>query len=826
MPAYLEESRGELPCNELPRIIWILVCFHLPPKKWRCFCPVLTYPAFVGCVRSSVDRFKKEWLDDQQEEAVKSAPTPPTFIVAGPGSGKTTVLSLRVIKLILVDGFAPQSVVATTFTRKAAAELRSRILAWGYSTVAEARKRAANDGNEELLKWLEGIDVNAITTGTLDSIAEEVLRDSRLPGEIVPTPIEGFPARAVMQSVLFTDGRFRQDALKNFVSQLHGRPYSNFGQLVGDLISLADRIRHDDVDVKKWASRGKGQNAICEAVKAYLVALQDNFQADFGRLETGLLERIVGGTLSNFSDSLQAVLVDEFQDTNYLQEQIYYALCRRSNASLTVVGDDDQSIFRFRGATVEIFADFPTRIATELGNKWRPETFWLSRNYRSTKTVVQFCGAFSECDRDFQSARVRSKPSLKACSQHANLPDANLPVLGVFRDTREVLARDLSSLIWDVFKGAGRTIRTKERKFEIKREAGGDFADAVFLAPSVREFAGERERLPLLLRRELAVRRVSVFNPRGRDLSEIMSIQQLLGLALECIDPKAAVQATIGTMARDSVNGLNAWRAAALKFIASDPRPGGLSSFVRAWQARKAGGNFKEWPREWPLLELIFTLVTWFPQLQTEPEGQVYLEAIARTVSQSGQTSRFGGNVLWGTQFDERCIHGLIRRVFESIASGIVDVDEDIMPHVPRHYFSMMTIHQAKGLEFPFVVVDVGSDSHHNWKQREMRYPSKGNNTHAIEDELSRVCPVGAARLKRPGVQRAWDDTRRLFFVAYSRPEYVLILAGLNSQLDRGHLPPLSAVATGDLSSGDRKMLFVPSKNWEATLGSNAVALL
>jgi ATP-dependent DNA helicase UvrD/PcrA len=80
-------------------------------------------------------RLASNWLNQEQDNAVQAAPQPPTFIVAGPGPGKSTALALRVIKLIFVDNIAPFCIMATTRIRKAGADLKSRIRAWGYTTL-------------------------------------------------------------------------------------------------------------------------------------------------------------------------------------------------------------------------------------------------------------------------------------------------------------------------------------------------------------------------------------------------------------------------------------------------------------------------------------------------------------------------------------------------------------------------------------------------------------------------------------------------------------------------------------------------------------------
>ena len=94
---------------------------------------------------------------------------------------------------------------------------------------------------------------------------------------------------------------------------------------------------------------------------------------------------------------------------------------------------------------------------------------------------------------------------------------------------------------------------------DITRAQGGDFGDSVLLAPKVGETSGGgRVRLPLLLRNNLEAAGVRVFNPRGRDLGDIPTVQQLLGVVLECIDPNAAQQDAIQSMSP----GILAWPSA------------------------------------------------------------------------------------------------------------------------------------------------------------------------------------------------------------------------------------------------------------------------
>ena len=92
-------------------------------------------------------------------------------------------------------------------------------------------------------------------------------------------------------------------------------------------------------------------------------------------LEDETLARLRAGDLDDWANAFKVVLVDEYQDSNLLQEQIYFTLCQRSGASLTVVGDDDQSLYRFRGATVEIFTEFPKRFSSFSDSPPQPRFF-------------------------------------------------------------------------------------------------------------------------------------------------------------------------------------------------------------------------------------------------------------------------------------------------------------------------------------------------------------------------------------------------------------------------------------------------------------------
>jgi DNA helicase-2/ATP-dependent DNA helicase PcrA len=617
---------------------------------------MLSYLEFATLAQATIPSFQHQWLNPEQEQAVSSPLHPPLYIVAGPGAGKTTALVLRTLKFIFVDQVPPPAIIATTFTRKAAAELRSRILSWGYAILDQA---IAQETDPARIQWLHNIDINLINTGTLDSLAEIFLADCRQPGEIVPATIEGFLAKSLMRKVgLFPQRRYQNANLEALLRQLEPTHYLPFSmaEKSKNILAIADRVRHDAINTPAYAVQNAGHQVLGDVISDYLQYLQQNHLTDFGGLEYLLLEKLQHNNLGNIVGQLRAVLVDELQDTNYLQEQIYTEFGRQSGASLTVVGDDDQSIYRFRGATVEIFADFQNRITQALGPQWFPARVDLYRNYRSTSRIVNFCQHFVQMDLGYQPSRAQGKVPLQPHATFANDPTRNVPVLGMFRTDVATLADDLTQLLWDVFRGGGRQIACGNATFSIKASQGGDFGDSVLLAHSVRERKNDHDRLPLLIRQRLNALNIRAFNPRGQSLSDIPVVQRLLGLAMECIDPNAAVQNSILTIPQSDRDRMTAWRQVSLQFVATNPAPGGLVPFLQGWQTHTVGARsgMQRWPTEWPLLELIFTIITWLPEFQHDPEGQVYLEAIARTIAEAGRMSSYGARILWGAGFHDR----------------------------------------------------------------------------------------------------------------------------------------------------------------------------
>ncbi len=513
---------------------------------------------FESAVINQLNRDISSVHDLNQHNSIITPATESLFIAAGPGSGKTTVIALRVLKLIFVDGVDPSSVLLTTFTRKAAAQLRSRVLGWGDIL---RQFFISLPTYTVFMHQLQQINFNNIITGTLDSIAQDILSDpsSRLPGMPAPAVVESFISDALMRRVgLFEQDRYLNNDLRDYVGLLRG---SNFGIGISEksdtLIAIKDRFFHDQIDRNQYESNAThpGVTILCDAIDNYITELESRLLYDFTGLEQHFLEILLANNLRKTNEQIRFVLVDEYQDTNLLQEQIYFELSRlaiNNGGSITVVGDDDQSLYRFRGATVDLLTGFPTRAASQLNIN--PSILYLSQNYRSTNSIVNFCNGFINIDNIFQTARFQNKPPILP---RRILPYSNFPIMGMFRIDVRTLARDLCNFIHCIVHGNGYTVTDTQRNYYLIQinPQSGSAGDIALLCSSPNEYDYQGDpRLPLLLRTGFSSLNplIEVFNPRGQSLQSYPDVQRLCGLILECIDPKINGRTTV----QDSINNL------------------------------------------------------------------------------------------------------------------------------------------------------------------------------------------------------------------------------------------------------------------------------
>ncbi len=288
-----------------------------------------------------------EPLNDAQREAVTTGDQP-TLVLAGAGSGKTRVLVHRVAWLVRVEGLAPQQILAVTFTNKAAAEMRHRI--------------------EELLEY----PTRHLWIGTFHGLAHRLLRmhwhEAGLAEgfQIMDSEDQLRMIRRLLKMLGLEEGEWAPKEIQWFVNA-----------------QKDEGLRAADLDDEGNAGRRK----MIELYARYERMCEDSSVVDFGELLLRVLEMLTRNPdlLRHYRNRFRHLLVDEFQDTNAIQYRWLKLLAGDSGIPF-IVGDDDQSIYRWRGARVEnLFRfeqDFPSS-----------KTIRLEQNYRSTATILQAANA-------------------------------------------------------------------------------------------------------------------------------------------------------------------------------------------------------------------------------------------------------------------------------------------------------------------------------------------------------------------------------------------------------------------------------------------------
>jgi len=764
----------------------------------------------------------------QQKKAILSEPNKSLFIVAGPGSGKTTVMVLKILKYIFVDDIDPSKILATTFTKKAADELYSRILGWGDEIKRHLEDKYCDESFESIAK-IESIDFNQIIIGTTDSIAEELLRDNRKPGENQSIVIEEFVANTAMIKILIKDEKYRNEKLVEYLKELSGKTKLEEPSKMSEiLMEIKNRIFYDQInfyELYEKTQENSGPRLALDCIKEYENTLKNRNTIDFAMLESNFLEKLKNNELDLFLDEIKIVLIDEYQDTNLIQEDIYFTIAKsalENDGNITVVGDDDQSLYRFRGATVDLFTNYQKRVKDKLSID--VEEINLTTNYRSTENIINHCNQFAELDREYQKARVENKPKIIA-------PDFDrdkMPILGMFRNNPEMLARDLSRLIDNLVNKGESEIKVlqvldeeyykkvngdinianlqkikqesikagkNEEKIKIKLDSDyGSASDIAILSYSPKEMQyGNRSFLHHLRKNLKRLRKpIEMFNPRGIDLQEIDVVAIFCGLILECIDPEGSIQNSDKTIPNLARRNMIRWRFKAKDYIKLNPEPHepiSLNDFVTRWQLRRPypesiNGIEQHWPKNASLMELAYKLTTWIEELQDDVEGIVYLEAITKSITQTGFFNDYHSNISFKTPIDEReSVLEAIWNIFIPLSTGGVSIDESLLETLPDDRINVLSIHQSKGLEFPLVIVDVGSRFKTNdIRTQRLRFPKTLPDKKTIEDTIRQHSILGES--ERSEKDRSFDDLTRLYFVAFSRAESVLLLIGLNSAIE------------------------------------------
>src|SRR3989344_3101281 len=637
-------------------------------------------------------------LNDQQKQAVEHDEGP-LLIIAGAGTGKTTVITERIKYLIAKDVIKPEEVLALTFTEKAAREMQERVdvaMPYGYTQM-----------------WIS----------TFHSFADRVLRD------------EGLQIGLDTKYKLLTEAEtiyFLKDKLFEF--DLHYfRPLGNPNKFVSALLQHFSRLSDEDISPTqylKWAKReerkAKSEEEkldsqkwleLANAYKKYEdLKIQNSFM-DFSNLITQTLRlfRERPNVCKSYQEKFKYVLVDEYQDTNIAQNELVKLLVN-SKQNITVVADDDQSIYKWRGAAISNVLQFRKSYL-------KVKVISLTQNYRSTQEILDFSYKliqFNNPDRLEVAEKIDKK--LKANKKESLGFEPELIYTNRAENEAEEVVKKIISLV------ENENYNFSDFAILVRANNHADpFAKSFVRSGIPHQFLG-----PAKLFQQEEVKELISFLKVLYSFEDSVSFYKLATLDVFNIDPKEISLLT--SFAKK--NNLNLFEAAekskddnVQKLVEI------ISRYIKLISKESAGQILYNFLSETGLLRELIT-----PEDESQEKRAYnitrFLEKI-KTYEVSHENSSVRAIVEW---------IDLQIEVGESPLAANIDWQEE-------NAVNILTIHSAKGLEFPVVFVVNLSSGRFPTLERQEPIP--------IPEELIKEIPSSG--------NYHLQEERRLFYVAATR---------------------------------------------------------
>ena len=486
------------------------------------------------------DIYKQEYqkLNEQQKKAVDTVEGP-VMVIAGPGTGKTQILSRRVANILTNYHTNPEEIVCLTYTEAGASEMLDR------------------------LEGLIGEEGRNVRVSTIHSFCSElILENSDLFGE-EPKVITAAAKYEILKDIIDEHVTEESPFYKNsgerysFKEQLldlftkmkrEDLDKDDFEKEIDKYFEMIDSSEKGDEFYKKFkysrASNGKKQGdfkpdydneqqkmqkllAGVEIVEKYRDDISNHNYFDFDDMILWTIEKLEEDDAfqRSVSESIKYLFVDEFQDTSVLQNELVDLLVKgKKNPNIFVVGDDDQSIYRFQGVSADNIRDFD--------KKYRPTKIVLEENYRSSQAII-------DASRQLISHNPREDKALVAAGDNKDY-DYQLPILksypnakdemfGVLKEVKELIQSGVSPQEIGVIYGRNsygeefaKILRDNGIFVQMKKEEKNLFIDPFF-----KKILAILEYLCQTSRDVRELRKIVYFDFFEVELSEIAMIRNL-----------------------------------------------------------------------------------------------------------------------------------------------------------------------------------------------------------------------------------------------------------------------------------------------------------
>ena len=299
----------------------------------------------------------------QQQQAIHTTEGP-LLIIAGPGSRKTFTLVERIYLLISEKGIPPECLFVSTFTEKAAAELITRI---------SSRLDAANIA----------VNLNEMYVGTFHSICLRFLEENR---EFTRLK-RNFTLLDQFDQQYFIYQRLSEYQQIEGSEHILDKPRAAWWGKAANLMKWVNKVSEEALDSEILINAAEPEvQALGRCYQQYQVHLEEENCLDFSTIQVEALRLLDEHPpiINEIRAKIHYLMIDEYQDTNTIQERILFKLAE-SDFNLCVVGDDDQGLYRFRGATIRNIFEFPQNFSEN-----RCQQVKLTTNYRSHPDIIGF----------------------------------------------------------------------------------------------------------------------------------------------------------------------------------------------------------------------------------------------------------------------------------------------------------------------------------------------------------------------------------------------------------------------------------------------------
>ena len=645
----------------------------------------------------------------EQQKAINQIDGP-VLIIAGPGSGKTYTLVERILNIIKNHNCVPEQLLVVTFTEKAAQELKTRI-------------------SNRLLAEKIIFNINEMYLGTFHSICLRLIENYR-------------EFTRLKRSFVLMDQFDQQYFLYQNLGEF--KDISNSEEILGsvqtaswtkseNLLKWVNKVTEEAIDPNDLIKSGDTAiEVLGECYQRYQQLLEKHNALDFSTIQLEALKLLKSQpeVLDELQNRIQYLMTDEYQDTNTIQEMILKLLMGKKE-NLCVVGDDDQALYRFRGASIRNILEFPKNFADG-----KCKQVHLTVNYRSHPDIVNFYNRWMS-DKIWE------------------INDT------VYRYQKHIVARN------DEFDDGPTVVKAIA-------ENGDDWADEVYdFLINLRNqgkltnwnqvaflFKSVKHKEVNELAQALEQKGIPVYSPRANLFFDRNEIQLMLGALLFLFPQYRNIRKTIEGMDLKIWSYYDHECLAPFMVELKKPENEDLLIWCRS-AARNHLGLVKnaDYAFSWLFYQLLqFPLFSQYIDEGGHPRAQRNLAMLSQLLAKFEYLHRIS---VLNPKYLESNLISLFNQFFRFLQSGGIDEYEDSSEYAPSGHVSFLTIHQSKGLEFP--VVFVGS----LYASPRKQYTDLDE---AIDHGYLHKPPF------EPLESTKFFDFWRLYYTAYSRAQNLLVL--------------------------------------------------